>query len=156
MKLGTGDTPEQADQNAWDACTIEARAQTIAKLIAGHGVFVVDTNDDKKITLHIGDVTFEDLREEYPSEKLMANIALAMDAAKVNPAAFNIGDMDDETLKRFDPRTSAAYRDGNTADFVYDLARSELEEVAQANIRREATKRGQLSPVELRADGIKW
>jgi hypothetical protein len=135
--IGIGDSPEHADKNAWMVREAQARVQTMAKLIAGHAVEIVNTNDPEKVTLRVGGVDFTDLREQYPSTQLVANIALAVDAAKFSPDAFKIDDFDEQDLARFDPRTHKM------------ISELELEETAHNNVRR-------LSLAERKAGDVKW
>lgn len=146
--IGIGDSPEIADQNAWDVRTAQARVQTMAKLIAGHAVEIVSTNDPKQVVLRVGDVEFSDLREEYPSEGLVARIALAVDAARFNADAFKIPDFTPEDLDRFDPLK----RLDGLADRMH--AELDLAETADNNVRR-VSRRGMTS-AERHAGDVKW
>lgn len=77
------------------------RAQTVAKWILGHACEVVQDNDPDWITVDcVSERTFRDRRTEYPSEKLVADLCLAIYAGGgFSPAAFDIRDLDDLTLR---------------------------------------------------------
>ncbi len=145
MIVGIGDTPGEADDNARAGKEIEARNQTMAKLIAGHAVEVEYNNDPKKITIRVGEFVFSDLRDEYPSASLVAQVSLAVDAAKFNPDAFKIPDFDAEDLKRFDPATMLTRRQEQK------LAANDADLTAAVNARRRARS---LTEAERKARGI--
>ena len=70
----------------------EARAQTLTKLILGHAVETVDV-DHTHVRVRVGQHVFEDKRSEYPSEQLLANVVLAVEAQGYYRNAFDIGDL---------------------------------------------------------------
>lgn len=76
----------------------EARMQTLVKWILGHAVEACG-GDNEFIRFRVGEHEFEDKREEYPSEKLIANLALTVDAMGYPPSAFSIDDFGPEVIR---------------------------------------------------------
>ncbi len=76
-----------------------AREQTVTKWLLGHACDVVLDNNAEWITMTVGDAHFSDRRSEYPSEKLVANLTLAIYAGEgLSPSKFDIQDLDDDTV----------------------------------------------------------
>lgn len=79
--------------------TSHDRAQTLTKFILGHAVEVIMDMDPLYVRVRVGPHVFEDPRNAYPSEKLLANVALAVYAGEeFSPADFDIGDLPDEDV----------------------------------------------------------
>lgn len=102
-------TDEALDANVVDAFHAEQvrrsqRAQIVAKWILGHAVYLVlDPHPGRTkgtITLSAGGHHFTDRSDDYPSEKLVAELSLAIYAGGgLSPSAFAIADLDDETVR---------------------------------------------------------
>lgn len=76
-----------------------AREQTITKWILGHACDVILDNNPEWITMQVGAQKLRDRRAEYPSEKLIAAMSLAIYAGEGLAASnFDIQDLDDETV----------------------------------------------------------
>ena len=76
----------------------EARMQTLTKMILGHAVEMIDS-DNEHLRFRVGEHVFEDKRCEYPSERLIANISLAVEALGYSRGAFDIGDLGPEVIR---------------------------------------------------------
>lgn len=84
-------------QRRYNAERIE-RGQMMTKWLLGHACEVLTDMDPKKVRVQVGDTVFEDDRVSYPSEKLVANLALCIDAAGYSSEAFAVGDFDEEIV----------------------------------------------------------
>lgn len=77
--------------------TVNQRMQTLAKYILGHAVSLVNA-DATHLYFRVGEHVFADQRLKYPSEKLLANLSLAVEAEGFSRNAFDIGELDDKTV----------------------------------------------------------
>lgn len=108
--------------NCWQGLFDEARlsrGQTLTKFLLAHACSVVTDCDPKYVRISVGSYVFEDLRENYPSEKLIADVALAVYSGagdiKVSPDDFTVGDFDPDDVARV--ISHGVYRDGNVSTF---------------------------------------
>lgn len=149
MIIGIADTPDGSELRLGRAAAHERRRQAVAKMIASMLVEIIDPYDEcDTITIAVGSAEFVDRRDEYPSEKLVANLALALDAQRVNPDAFQIADFEDEDLPRFEPKD---YLSRSTEQ---RFRKEELDMVATSNVRG----MGRTDPdgASLLVKGVRW
>lgn len=148
--IGLADTPDGSELRLGRAAAHERRRQAVAKMIASMLVEIIDPYDDKceTITLAVGSAVFADRRDEYPSEKLVANLALALDAQRVNPDAFQIADFEDDDLPRFEPK------DHLSRTVEQRFRKEELDMLASSNVRG----MGHTDPdgASLLVKGVRW
>lgn len=78
-----------------------AREQTVTKWLLGHACDVLQDNNPNIVTMLVGEQRFLDRRSEYPSEKLVANMSLAIYAGEgLAPSNFDIQDLNDATVAK--------------------------------------------------------
>jgi hypothetical protein len=102
-----------------------ARKQTITKWLLGHAASIHYDRNPETITMTVGEHRFSDRRAEYPSEKLIAAMSLAIYAGEgLCPSDFDIQDLDDETVRAVMERGVADavigtdYRSGKPTPFA--------------------------------------
>jgi hypothetical protein len=90
---------ENPSPDAHDAPTRHERAMIIVKWFNDYQIEIGDYPSTQAITVTVSGATFVDKIEEYPSETLFANVALAIQCGAV--AKLDRRTMFDELLRRF-------------------------------------------------------
>lgn len=129
-------TPQQADAALSQLHALHGRAQTMAKLIAGHIVSIVDTSDANRITVTVGGNVFACPRNEYPSEELVACVVLAVNAGEHKNVDVNIPDFDRDDLMLFTPGNKSRINQS------WHAHHDDAQWAADANLARKARELG--------------
>jgi hypothetical protein len=122
---------EAIDEKLAEVMQLHARAQTMAKLIAGHIVAVKDVTRDEVIVT-VGDNEFACPVRRYPSEEFIAHIMLAVGAGEAERVS--IPDFERDGLMQFTPANKSAIQ--------MALHRTDAAGAAEANVARLAYEMG--------------